>query len=470
MLENSYAKLPERFYANSPPLPVPAPKLLAFNAPLAEALGLTQLGDGDTGLAELFSGNELPSGVEPIALAYAGHQFGQFVPSLGDGRAVLLGSVTDRSGQRHDVQLKGSGRTPFSRGGDGKSSLGPVIREYILSEAMHALGVPTTRALAAVETGEQVYRERPLPGGVLARVASSHIRIGSFQYFAARQDVEGVKALADFAIGRHAPDLAAGEKPYLAFFSRVRDLQAELVAHWMDVGFIHGVMNTDNTTVSGETLDYGPCAFMDAFHSEQVFSSIDHGGRYAFDRQPVIMHWNLARLAETFLLIDDDQPAYEEALRRFRDVFEQIYLQRMRRKLGLKNDEDDDAALVRLFLEHLQQNELDYTLGFRRLADQISDDAEPVFGDFEVAWRARLARQDARPAELRASMNRANPRFVPRNHQVERAIQAAIAGDPSVFHELNAVLAWPYDEQQGYEAYATPPTAEEQVTQTFCGT
>lgn len=470
MFDNSYSQLPERFYADSAPLPVPAPELLAFNASLAAELGLDRLPGDREALAQLFSGNQLPDGVEPIALAYAGHQFGQFVPSLGDGRAVLLGSVVDRSGQRRDVQLKGSGRTPFSRGGDGKSSLGPVIREYVLSEAMHALGVPTTRALAAVQTGEQVYRESPLPGGVLTRVAASHIRVGSFQYFAARDDVEAVKSLADFAIERHAPDLAATEKPYLQFFARVRDRQAELVAHWMDVGFIHGVMNTDNTAVSGETLDYGPCAFMDWFHAEQVFSSIDHGGRYAFDRQPAIMHWNLARLAETLLLIDDDQPAYEDELKRFRDVFENAYLKRMRRKLGLANEEEDDAVLVRQLLKHLQDNELDYTLSFRALAEQLRDGTALKFGEFESAWRARLERQEASHSDVRAGMNRVNPKFIPRNHQVERAIQSAIAGDLGVFHELNAVLTRPFDEQPEHAAYAEPPTPDEQVTQTFCGT
>ena len=304
----------ERFFARVNPLPVPSPKLLAWNERLAGELGLNDPGRNDDRLAQIFGGNLVPEDAEPIALAYAGHQFGQFVPQLGDGRAVLLGEVVGPNGKRRDVQLKGSGRTPFSRGGDGKSSLGPVIREYVLSEAMHALGVPTTRALAAVLTGERVYRELPLPGGVLTRVASSHIRIGSFEYFAARGDVEGVKVLADYAIERHAPELAAEARPYPAFFAHVVEAQAALVAHWMDIGFIHGVMNTDNTTVSGETLDYGPCAFMDEFHSEKVFSSIDHGGRYAFARQPGIVHWNLARLAECLLMLDDDQPEFEERL------------------------------------------------------------------------------------------------------------------------------------------------------------
>ena len=335
---------------------------------------------------------------------------------------------------------------------------------------MHALGVPTTRALAAVLTGERVYRELPLPGGVLTRVASSHIRIGSFEYFAARGDVEGVKTLADYSIERHAPELAAGERPYLAFFARVVEAQATLVAHWMDIGFIHGVMNTDNTTVSGETLDYGPCAFMDEFHSSKVFSSIDHGGRYAFDRQPAIVHWNLARLAECLLMVDDDQPEFERELSRVKPLFEQHYFARLRRKLGLVGEEAGDEALVREWLSHLQSNELDYTLSFRELAERTSGQGPPRFGEFEAKWRRRVAAEDGTPSTVTASMNSVNPLFVPRNHQIERAIHAAIDGDLSIFNELREVLAKPFEEQPRFAHYADPPLVEERVARTFCGT
>lgn len=472
--DNSYARLPERFFARVAPLPVPAPELLAWNEGLAGELGLNgvdgKLGDKDERHAQMFGGNLVPEGAEPIALAYAGHQFGQFVPRLGDGRAVLLGDIVDKSGNRRDVQLKGSGRTPFSRGGDGKSSLGPVIREYIVSEAMHALGVPTTRALAAVLTGERVYRELPLPGGVLTRVASSHIRIGSFEYFAARGDVEGLKTLADFAIERHGPELAAEERPYLALFARVVEAQTMLVAHWMDIGFIHGVMNTDNTTVSGETLDYGPCAFMDEFDTAKVFSSIDHGGRYAFDRQPSIVHWNLARLAECLLMLDDDQPGFERQLARVKPLFERCYHARMCRKLGLVGEDAGDEALIREWLSHLQSNELDYTLSFRELAARTSGEGSPRFGEFEAKWLRRIASQAQNPSTVSAAMNSVNPLFIPRNHQIERAIQAAIVGDLSIFNALLQVLANPFEEQSGFAQYAEPPSVRERVARTYCGT
>jgi uncharacterized protein YdiU (UPF0061 family) len=468
--DNSYARLPERFFARFEPLPVPAPKLLAWNEQLAGELGLSGLAEDDAQRGQVFSGNVIPDGADPISLAYAGHQFGQFVPRLGDGRAVLLGEVVDEHGVRRDIQLKGSGRTPFSRGGDGKSSLGPVIREYILSEAMHALGVPTTRALAAVLTGEQVYRELPLPGGVLTRVASSHIRIGTFEYFAARGDVEGLKILADFAIQRHGPQLVEGERPYLAFFAGVVERQAELVAHWMDIGFIHGVMNTDNTTVSGETLDYGPCAFMDEFHAAKVFSSIDHGGRYAYDRQPAILHWNLTRLAECLLLLDDDQAKFEEQLARTIPHFEAHYYRRMRRKLGLIGNESGDEALIREWLQHLQSNELDYTQSFRELAKRTSEEGARQFGDFERKWLRRISIQESGPSAIAALMNSVNPLFIPRNHQVERAIKNAINGDAAVFHELREVLVKPFDEQPDYSHYAEPPSLDERVARTFCGT
>ena len=469
-LENSYARLPERFYARVEPAAVPAPALLAWNAPLAAELGLEELGGDEERLARLFAGNELPPGAEPVALAYAGHQFGQFVPQLGDGRAVLLGERVDTAGRRRDIQLKGSGRTPFSRMGDGKSSLGPVIREYLVSEAMHALGVPTTRALAAVATGERVFREQALPGGVFTRVAASHIRVGTFEYFAARGDAEAVQTLADYAIERHYPHAQEADAPLIAFYRAVLEAQARLVARWMALGFIHGVMNTDNTAISGETLDYGPCAFMDEFHYDKVFSSIDHYGRYAYGQQGSIAQWNLARLADCLLIAGGDKAAYEEELARYPRLFEEEWLGRMARKLGLTTTEPDDADLIGDWLAHLQRNGLDYTLSFRRLAGRVDAGGEPAFGEFEARWRARLGRQPESPGEVRSRMEAGNPLYIPRNHQVERAIQAAIGGDLSVFHELREVLAQPFDEQPGRAAWDEPPAPEERVTRTFCGT
>lgn len=484
--DNSYARLPERFYSRVEPASVPAPVLLAFNDGLAGELGLDALADGDEALAAVFAGNQVPAGAEPIALAYAGHQFGQFVPQLGDGRAVLLGEVVGADSVRHDVQLKGAGRTPYSRGGDGRSSIGPVIREYLLSEAMHALGVPTTRALAAVYTGQKVYRDTALPGGVFTRVAASHIRIGTFEYFAARGDVAGLKTLADYAISRHYPELADDDRPYAAFFSAVVAAQVRLVAHWMDIGFIHGVMNTDNTAVSGETLDYGPCAFMDEFHANKVFSSIDHGGRYSYANQPQILQWNLARLAECLLLLDTDRRRFETELMGLPSRYEAEYLARMRRKLGFTprkrddsqgdsngNSHDDprgDSALLRDWLRQLQKRELDYTLSFRELADRIDASDAPRFGTFETDWKQRLATQGESGDQIRARMNSVNPLFIPRNHQIERAIQGAIEGNLSVFHELREVLSRPFETQPQFAEYAQPPLPGERVTQTFCGT
>ncbi|MEM9688731.1 MAG: YdiU family protein [Pseudomonadota bacterium] len=469
-LQNSYASLPEPMYARVAPVPVAAPTLLAWNAPLAEELGLAHLATSDDALAELFSGNRLPEGAEPIALAYAGHQFGYFNRQLGDGRAVLLGDVVDSDGHRRDVQLKGSGRTPFSRGGDGRSSLGPVIREYLLSEAMYALGVPTTRALAAVQTGEQVLRELPLPGGVFTRVASSHVRIGTFEYFASRGERDNLKALADFAITRHAPDLADTDRPYLEFFKHVVDAQVSLVAHWMDLGFIHGVMNTDNTSVSGETIDYGPCAFMDEFNASKVFSSIDHQGRYAFDQQPHIILWNLMRLAECLSLLDDGREAFEDVIDDVLPRFESLYFARLAKKLGFTSDSEVARSLAAAWLAHLQEHALDYTLSFRRLADRLDADGDAEFGAFESGWRAAIDAQGRDTATVRTAMNAVNPLFIPRNHQVERAIQGAIDSDLSVFNELRSVLARPFDEQADFADYAKPPVPEERVTRTFCGT
>ena len=470
MLEHSYSSLPDRFFAPASPEAVPSPELLAWNEPLAGILGLADLTGQEEKLAAIFSGNDPLPGARPIALAYAGHQFGHFVPQLGDGRAVLLGEITGSDGKRYDLQLKGSGQTPFSRRGDGKSSLGPVIREYLLSEAMHRLGVPTTRALAAVKTGETVFRESALPGGVFTRVAASHIRVGTFEYFASRRDGEGLHALTRYAIERHYPTANDAAKPYVRFFEQVRDRQAHLVAHWMSIGFIHGVMNTDNTTVSGETLDYGPCAFMDEFRFDKVFSSIDHGGRYAYGNQPAIAQWNLARLAECLLTIDDDRETYETALQEFPAIFETAYHEKMAPKFGLSTLKTGDADLIRQWLDVLQKRVLDFTQSFRRLAERVEAQDESEYGEFETRWRARLAQQDLAAVEVRNNMNKTNPLFIPRNHQVERAIQGAIKGDLTVFNELLRVLSEPFSSQATLSDYAEPPRPEERVTQTFCGT
>lgn len=469
--DNSYARFPERFFARVTPAAVPSPRLLAWNASLADELGLASLASSEDRLAQIFAGNEVPDGAEPIALAYAGHQFGSFVPQLGDGRAILLREVVSRAnGRRYDLQLKGSGQTPFSRRGDGKAWLGPVIREYLLSEALHHLGVPTTRALAAVRTGEAVFRETQLPGGILTRVASSHIRVGTFEYFAVRQDVEALQSLTDYAIDRHYPEAKDAAKPLIAFFAIVVEAQARLIAQWMDIGFIHGVMNTDNTAISGETLDYGPCAFLDEFDFYKVFSSIDQQGRYAFGRQGPIAQWNLARLAECLLLLEDDRQSFEAELDRFPALFEMHYLQRMRNKLGLTTEESEDRGLITEWLQYLQDNRLDYTLSFRRLGARLDSTAPPEFGPFESKWKLRLERQPESATRVKAQMNSVNPLFIPRNHQIEKAISAVVNNDLSVFQELNQVLTQPFVEQPDFSYYADPPRPEERVTSTFCGT
>ncbi len=486
--DNSYARLPDRFHARLDPTPVEAPALIRWNAALAADLGLDRTGASDGDLAAIFGGNRRPDGAEPLAMAYAGHQFGNFVPQLGDGRALLLGEVVDADGRRRDIQLKGSGPTPFSRRGDGRAALGPVLREYIVSEAMNALGIPTTRSLAAVTTGEVVYREDILPGGVLTRVAASHIRVGTFQFFAAQGDGEGVRALADYAIDRHDPRSREADKPYLAFLNGVIDRQAFLVAQWMQVGFIHGVMNTDNMTISGETIDYGPCAFLDVYHPGKVFSSIDYGGRYAFANQPSIAQWNLARLAETLLpLIDPDRDkAIEiatEAVMNFTGRFEAYWADGMRRKIGLATSaEDGDAQLAGDLLVAMARGNADFTLAFRHLSDAIVADADDTglrqhfdqTADLEAwlpRWRSRLAAEPMELAERKALMNGVNPLFIPRNHRIEEAISAAVTEqDFAPFHRLVDVLARPFDEQPDHADYAVPPRPDERVMATFCGT
>jgi serine/tyrosine/threonine adenylyltransferase len=487
MQRSSYADLPERFYARIKPTPVAQPRLLEFNRPLCAELRLDVGGLDSQELAGIYSGNVLPQGLEPIAMAYAGHQFGQFVPQLGDGRAILLGEAQDQGGVRRDIQLKGSGRTPYSRSGDGRAALGPVLREYLVSEAMHALGIPTTRALAAVATGETVYRERALPGAILTRVAASFVRVGTFQFFAARGDVDGVRQLADYVIERHFPQTRSERQPYLALLRAVSDAQASLIAGWMHVGFIHGVMNTDNMAVSGETIDFGPCAFMDSYDPAAVFSSIDGQGRYAYGNQPHAAVWNLARFAETLLPIIDEnvERAVElagEALETFAPRFSDLSLAGVRRKLGLSTREDGDAALADDLLAAMHGNQADFTLTFRSLCDAAEHDAGDArvrtlfanprdYDEWAVRWRARLAREAQQPRERAAAMRAVNPAFIPRNHRIQRVIDAAIeAGDFAPFAELSAVLARPYQPLAGFEPYAAPPQPAERVLRTFCGT
>src|SRR6056297_2011683 len=435
--DNSYARLPDRFFTRQPPVPVERPGLIAVNRQLAGRLGLTLPEDPDE-IAAIFAGNALPEGAEPIAQVYAGHQFGGWVPQLGDGRAVLLGEVVAPDGARFDIQLKGAGRTPYSRMGDGRAWLGPVLREYIVSEAMAALGIPTTRALAAVTTGEIVLREGRMPGAVFARVASSHIRVGTFQYFAARTDTEALGALTEHAIARHYPDAKGPE----GLLDRVIAAQAELVAQWMGVGFIHGVMNTDNMTISGETIDYGPCAFMDEYRRDQVFSSIDQQGRYAYGNQPPVAHWNLVRLAQAMLPLfagdDEAQVAVaQEAVDRFPALFREAWLGVMRRKLGLDTVDESDEKLVEDLLQKMEENQADFTLTFRRLANAVgeNDGGEPpardrfidptAFDAWSAVWLARLLKEGNAPAAVRASMLATNPLYIPRNHLVEESIAAA---------------------------------------------
>lgn len=487
-LENSYLRLPDACYARIAPSSVSQPRLLRLNTVLARQFGLEPeaLVAGD-GLA-ILAGNRVPAGAEPLALAYAGHQFGNWVPQLGDGRAVLLGELTDEQGVRRDLQLKGSGRTPFSRGGDGRAALGPVIREYLVSEAMAGLGVPTTRALAMVATGDTVMRQRPEPGGVLTRVAASHVRIGSFEYLFGLRDFEALRALADYVIARHYPDLAESEQPYRDLLEAVALRTADLVVEWMRVGFIHGVMNTDNMSIAGETLDYGPCAFMDSYHPNTVFSSIDLNGRYAYGRQPTIAHWNLARLAETLLpLIDEDPdaalPIAVEALEAYEPRFTVSYRAAFRRKLGLREAREGDDALTLELLKRMAEQRADFTLTFRRLSElkRVPGEADGAVRDlFEdpaaldawvVDWRERLTAEDSDDAARRELMRAANPAYIPRNHRVEQAIEAVVErGDLAPVEELLTVLSAPYGDHPELAHLAEPPKPEEVVHQTFCGT
>jgi uncharacterized protein YdiU (UPF0061 family) len=485
--DNSYARLPDEFFTRTEPTPVSAPVMIRLNHELATQLGIdfARL-DSPEGL-DILSGIQIPDGADPLAMAYSGHQFGGFSPQLGDGRAVLLGEVVSKDGVRHDIQLKGSGPTPFSRRGDGRSALGPVLREYIVSEAMAALGVPTTRALAAVASGDQVIRNGMMPGGVFTRVAQSHIRVGTFEWFAARKDVGNLKVLADYVIDRHYPDAREEENPYRTLLLGVIQRQADLVAHWMQLGFIHGVMNTDNMTVSGETIDYGPCAFLDVYHPAKTFSSIDQHGRYAFGNQGQIALWNLARFAETLLplLHDDPEKSVAEAettLALFSGLHQSALHRRFAAKIGIEGVIEGggtgDWNLVDSLLAAMATGEADFTLVFRHLSDALeSGNDQPVIRLFNQpeaiiawlsAWRTRLV--DTDHSQALALMRRTNPVFIPRNHRIEEAIQAGNRGDFESFHRLHQVLQHPFTDQPKFTDYESAPLPDEVVHATFCGT
>ena len=494
--DNSYARLPQPFHSQQAPTPVARPELFALNRELAGELGIDPdwLAGAD-GLAML-SGNHLPPGAQPVAMGYAGHQFGHWVPRLGDGRALLIGEVIDRKGVRRDLQLKGSGPTPYSRRGDGRSSIGPVVREYLASEFMHALGIPTTRALAAVSTGEQVVRQRMEPGGILCRVASSHVRVGTFEFFARNGKTDEVRVLADYVIERHYPDChdnrhdnrRDADNPYAAMFAAVVRRQARLIADWLRVGFIHGVMNTDNCSVVGETIDYGPFGFIDQFDPATVYSSIDHGGRYAYNQQPAIAQWNLARLAECLLpLFDAHQEAAvelaNEQLQAFSGEFEAAFHPALAAKIGLGAEPVDHVQLALDLMDLMSANTADMTLVFRGLSHLPAsgpEEDEPVrilfdnpaaFDAWARRWRAHLAAEGRNDQERQAAMRRVNPAFILRNHLAQQAVDAAIERlDFEPMRRLHAVLARPYDDQPEASELALPPAPEERVLTTFCGT
>ncbi|WGW03164.1 protein adenylyltransferase SelO [Tropicibacter oceani] len=465
--DNTYARLPDGFFALQRPTPVKAPSIVAFNDALAADLGIT--GQDDPQLAALLAGNALPEGAQPLAQNYAGHQFGSYNPQLGDGRAVLLGEVVGRDGMRLDIQLKGSGPTPFARRGDGRAWLGPVLREYVVSEAMHALGVPTTRALAATRTGEEVIRDRPLPGAVLTRVAASHIRVGTFQVFSARRDQTALQTLYDYTVQRHYPQVQSPAD----LLSAVIERQAALVAQWMALGFIHGVMNTDNCTLSGETIDYGPCAFVDSYHPDTVFSSIDRFGRYGYAAQADIIVWNMAQLATALVPLMPDVDAaitdFTDRIHAMPDLIRAEWTRRFAAKLGIATPQSYDAGLIGDLLTLMQNGGSDFTNTFRALA---TDDARDQIADRDGfdAWAARWRERIADEADPQALMLTSNPAYIPRNHRIEEMIEAATNGDDGLFHRLNRVLARPFDDQPDEADLRRAPTKSEVVKATFCGT
>jgi uncharacterized protein YdiU (UPF0061 family) len=485
---NRYADLGDAFYARTRPAPVNNPELVIFNHTLGEELGLTGTGLDAPGSAAILAGNQVPEGAAPLAMAYAGHQFGHFVPTLGDGRALLLGQIGLEGGNRVDMHLKGSGQTAFSRGGDGRSALGPVLREYLISEAMARLGVPTTRALAAVTTGEEVARQQLLPGGVITRIATSFVRVGTFEYFASRGDIDAVKKLADYVIENNYPACRDEPNAYLAWFAAVIERQAALIAKWMQLGFIHGVMNTDNMSIAGETIDYGPCAFMDHYAHDRVYSSIDRHGRYAYNNQPSIGLWNLTRLAETLVPLlaentEDAVAAAKSALDTYKDLYEGYWLDGMRNKTGLATARDEDKALIEELLDGMAASNADFTLTFYYLSRLETDPADhdravrdrfdnpEHFDAWARKWRTRLQKENSDDVTRQSAMQAVNPVYIPRNHQVEAAIRAAEDHDDfSVFHDLHEVLQRPYELHPQKGAYMLPPEPDEVVHQTFCGT
>ena len=490
---NQYLTLGDKFYAKTRPTPVAAPGLIKLNKALAVDMGLSADDLGSQDGVNIFAGNLVPGGAEPLAMAYAGHQFGGFVPQLGDGRAVLLGDMAGPDGVCFDIHLKGTGRTFYSRNGDGRAALGPVLREYLVSEAMAKLGVQTTRALAAVTTGEDVARERLLPGGIITRVAMSFVRVGTFEYFSAREDVESIRKLADYVIERNYPQVRESGQPYVALLQAVVDGQAALIARWMQLGFIHGVMNTDNMSIAGETIDYGPCAFMDAYDHDRVYSAIDRGGRYAYSNQPSIGLWNLTRLAESLLplLAESPDAAVEVAqavLKTYAETYHQAWLSGMRAKCGLSIDagtsrSDSDKGLIEALFNMMAVNNADFTLVFfylSQLSEETSErdneirdlfDDPAQFDDWVVKWRERVGKDIVADEARQDGMQAVNPVYIPRNHQIEAAIRAAEDhGDFSVFHDLHAVLQRPFTQQDGKDRYMQPPEPDEVVRQTFCGT
>ncbi len=463
--DNSYAALPDAFYTKLDPTPVSDPRMIAYNDGLATDLGIS----GSEGQDAIFAGNIIPQGAEPLAQLYAGHQFGTYNPQLGDGRALLLGEVMDSNGIRHDIQLKGSGPTPYSRMGDGRAWLGPVLREYIVSEAMHALGIPTTRALAAVATGDQVYREGALPGAVLTRVAKSHIRVGTFQVFAHRGDMASLKRLTEYTIARHYPE---ADGP-MGLLRAVVAAQAELVPAWMSLGFIHGVMNTDNCTISGETIDYGPCAFLDTYQSDKVFSSIDHMGRYSYGNQPRIIVWNMAQFATALIQqMDNKEDALNEAteiVHGMPPLLEKAWLQRFGQKIGIAKATKEDATLIEDLLSLMAQGQADFTntfaaLGSEKAKDQFVDGTS--FAEWSDRWQQRLSSE----TDVDARLSTSNPRHIPRNHQIEAMIAAAVSGDFQPFFSLLEAVTDPYSNDAAYAAFRRPPRDSEIVAATFCGT
>lgn len=486
--DNSYAKLPEQFYARLTPSPVKAPNLIKLNVPLANDLGLNEAFLSSEEGIQVLAGNQVLTGSDPIAMAYGGHQFGGWVPQLGDGRAMLLGEVLDRNGKRFDIQLKGSGRTPFSRNGDGRAWFGPVLREYVVSEAMAALNIPTTRALAVVSSGEAVVREDYFPGAILTRVAQAHIRVGTFEFFAARSDVTSLNILADYTIERFYPEARDTADPYLSLFENVLAGQAALIAKWLGVGFIHGVMNTDNMSIAGETLDYGPCAFMDGYHPDTVFSSIDYRGRYAYANQPKMAKWNLASFASTLLpLIDSDKEKAAKKMTLALDIFDEIFATERQSifctKLGLVPREEGDTALINDFLNLMADENTDFTQTFRGLCDlpgteepspaasvRVDFNNTQAFKNWESAWQARLRREPRSLKEIQTNMRAVNPAFIPRNHLIEQMIAAALNEDFAPFERLNEVLSRPYDDQPEFADLQAPPKRDEIVHRTFCGT